>query len=743
MIGNAHLDPAWLWNPFDGTDAALATARSACDLLDEFPEFVFTCSGSWFHEQVERHDPRLFARVCQRVAEGRWNLVGGMVVQPDCNLPCGESFARQFQFGQGYLRERFGKAARAGYNVDSFGHTGWLPSVLRAAGLDAYVFMRPMPNEMQLPARLFRWRSPDGAEVTAFRIGGAYTCKASDLGEHIRASIDSVPAGCAHTMCFYGVGDHGGGPTRAQVKWIADNLEWNEGVRLQFSCPDTFFDAVRDLPPGVLPVVDGELQHHAIGCYSVERRIKVGMRRAENRLIQAETAMEAHAAQGTPEMRAMLDQAWNALLFNQFHDILGGTCLDGASRMAAAELTNAEGRAHEVLVGLTRRATAGRALPDTHQLFVFNPSSRPFHGLAVHEPFTEFRSWTTLRLLDENDAVIPIQDVEPASIVWGLRRIAFPLSVEPRGWRVLRVEEEPWSFDDPWRPDIDRLHKLAPIARQPGSPELTEAALALQAGGCVACVGGWRISLDLHDDPTDTWSHEAGSTFRDAVRNRFVPDAPARIVEDGPLRATWQVGGRLGQSAVWARVSVSAVEPFVTIRLVVNWADPASLLKLRFEAPAAIESRTDLVSGGPLDRPLDGAEYPIGGGLLARSDAGTFAAAAPEAFSGGADQSAFWFTLLRSPFVAHHAPTIVEGREDHPVTDLGRHEFDFVIDTGQAGQCWAADPVCRLAELADRMSFPLETFDLVGRTASSNHAGDPPPALQQPPNHANQNNSKE
>ena len=163
MIGNAHLDPVWLWRREDGVDAALATARSACDRLDEYREFIFTCSASWMHVEVERIDPTLFERIRRFVDAGRWQIVGGMVIQPDCNLPSAESFRKQLEHGQRYFRDRLGEAATVGYNVDSFGHTAYLPRFLQAAGIDAYAFMRPGPNEKRLPSSLFRWRSPDGA----------------------------------------------------------------------------------------------------------------------------------------------------------------------------------------------------------------------------------------------------------------------------------------------------------------------------------------------------------------------------------------------------------------------------------------------------------------------------------------------------------------------------------------------------------------------------------------------------
>jgi alpha-mannosidase len=145
LVGNAHLDPVWLWRRSDGVDTALATVRSACDRLDEYAELVFTASASWLYEQAETLDPALFDRVRAHVAAGRWAIVGGMVIQPDCNLPSAESFARQLAVGQAYCRRTFGRPTTVGYNVDSFGHTAYLPRFLREAGIDTYVFMRPGP----------------------------------------------------------------------------------------------------------------------------------------------------------------------------------------------------------------------------------------------------------------------------------------------------------------------------------------------------------------------------------------------------------------------------------------------------------------------------------------------------------------------------------------------------------------------------------------------------------------------
>ena len=146
MIGNGHLDPVWLWRWQEGFQAIKATFRSALDRMCESDDFLFTSSSAGTYEWVEQNDPRMFAEIKARVSEGRWQIVGGWWNQPDCNLPSGESFVRQGLYGQRWFQEHLGVMARVGYNVDSFGHHGMLPQILKKSGLDYYVHTRPEPQ---------------------------------------------------------------------------------------------------------------------------------------------------------------------------------------------------------------------------------------------------------------------------------------------------------------------------------------------------------------------------------------------------------------------------------------------------------------------------------------------------------------------------------------------------------------------------------------------------------------------
>ena len=225
MIGNAHIDPVWLWRWPAGVDEALATFRSAADRCDEYPQFVFTRGEAWLYRWVARLEPELSERVDALVRRGQWHVTGSMVVQPDANLPTTEGWRRQLRHGRRYFTERFGLAPTVAYNVDSFGHPASLPDLLAQEGCDAYVFHRPHPDRVALPAPAFRWRGSGGAEVLGFRIVPGYVTRTEDLGEQVRAALDAMDPALGHAMCFYGVGNHGGGPTRANIEWILEHAE--------------------------------------------------------------------------------------------------------------------------------------------------------------------------------------------------------------------------------------------------------------------------------------------------------------------------------------------------------------------------------------------------------------------------------------------------------------------------------------------------------------------------------------
>ena len=394
MIGQAHLDPVWLWRWTEGRAEALATSQSAVDRLAEYPDFHFTRGESQIYRWIEQENPALFAEIRDLIRQGRWHVVNGMVIQPDMNVPGGESFVRQVLLGKAYMRQHLGVEPRVAYCVDSFGHAGTLPQILAKCGFDAYVFMRPGPHEKELPSQAFWWQGPDGSRVLAFRIAASYGTRNMDHAEHIAKAVAAKPPQLDQTMCFFGVGNHGGGPTKQQIENIQAIARNRDDLEIRFSSTDAYFAAIAPAAD-TLPTVAEELQFHAVGCYSVNSALKRSHRQAECGLLLAERlASMAQAWVGQPAPAERLRALWHDLCFNQFHDTLGGSSTKEAEDeaimslgrviMGSREIADDAGRA---IAARVNTAGAGGTV------VLFNPSAEPVSEYVEYEPWTEWQLW--------------------------------------------------------------------------------------------------------------------------------------------------------------------------------------------------------------------------------------------------------------------------------------------------------------------------------------------------------------
>lgn len=656
MIGQAHLDPVWVWPWQDGMDEALATYRTACDLLDEYPEFVFSHGEAWTYKQVEAFDPALFGRICGHVESGRWEIVGGWWIQPDCNAPSGFGLERQIALGKEFFLDRFGFFPETAFNVDSFGHAASLPGYMRAAGQNSYIMMRPQEHEMELPARLFRWRGfEDGPEVVTFRIAYAYTWGDSIDPSQIEGSLSGLPDGIEHTMYFYGVGDHGGGPTARMIRWIIENENSIDGCRLVFSSPRRFFDAIHDRIES-LPVVTGELQHHAIGCYSVERGIKTRVRRAEHALRQAELVTKSE-----------LRDDWQRVCFNHFHDILGGTSIPSAYSQCYAQVDSAICHADETLHGELRKRLA--ELPDdaNQRIVMLNASDAPFAGYTEHEIWTQWQDWQpTWRVLDANDRPIPFQVLPPESYVGPVPRLLFKTQLDPGELSVVK---------------IDRSN--APTEALPEAPATNDAVSFKDgsgvslADGTLTFPGGVSIGtprVDLIEDKTDNWSHGIDRYSSDSVDSAHW-DPPA-LLHRGALMSSLLQFGVVGQSRLQAEWRVYEGEPLVDLRLRVHWTERWKILKLSLSLPRPVPHRLDGIPGASLRRANDGKERPLMDWTLVDLGESRLGVICPQVFALDSEPERLRFTLLRSAVMTHHDPRPAD--MPAPVfSDQGVHDFRF------------------------------------------------------------------
>lgn len=449
LIGNSHIDPVWLWQWHEGVSEVLATFKSALDRMRDFPDFKFTSACASYYEWIEKLDPDMFKEIRQRIDEDRWEIVGGWYLQPDCNIPDGESFARQSLVGQRYFKEKFGVTAKTGYNVDSFGHNANLPKILKLSGMDNYIFMRPSRDEQGREEILFLWESDDGSRVTAYRNPANYNI---DLGNHrdmltkVRELSDEQKI---EMMAFYGVGNHGGGPT---IQLIDAITKFDIGEKV-YATPSEYFEVMKDEK---LPVIKDELQHHARGCYSAESHIKAANRKCERYLLAAEKmCVMAKELTGWKYPDKKLKKAWKNLLFNQFHDILCGCIIKSARKDADYLFGEVMSIAEQAIVFAMQKIAwnidtlKGENLPSYKEKMRFWQHEKLGTPLVVFNP----HPWTVKRQLVINSIVgrmtdsdgneIPIQKIrgEQMNTVADKFATVFMADVPPMGYAVYRMFE--------------------------------------------------------------------------------------------------------------------------------------------------------------------------------------------------------------------------------------------------------------------------------------------------------------
>ena len=679
MIGNAHLDPVWFWRWPAGVAEVLLTCRAAADLLEEYPQFIFTRSDVWVYEQIAALDPTLFARIKRLAAEGRWDVAGGWYVQPDCNLPTGESFRRHMDLGRDHHQRHFGACPTVGYNVDSFGHAATLPSLLREYGYDSYVFMRPGPHEKELPGNLFRWRSPDGSEVIAWRIFERYNVDTPEMmSDYITRLVSECRTeGVEHVMCFYGVGNHGGGPTRRMIEWIVANASAIPGCELRFSSPQRFFEEVRP-HAGALPVVEDELQMHAIGCYSVEREVKAQVRRAEHLALVAERTVSRFPDDAPDHADTLVHRAWRRILFNQFHDIFDGTSVPDAYVDARDQLGESASSLNELVHSTLYRALLRSAPDGLHRLMVYNPSRVDFAGHIAHEPWLDWRLFSG-ELTGPDDEPVPYQVVQQPSVSGSKRMILWKAVVpatELVSYRLRHSAKPAAHGNDDIRIDGRRVeNRHWRVEADAGSPVLS----LRPAGDGRHPLMPLTVGIDFIDDPSDTWSHDI-TGFSRVAREQCRLSRTA-VLEDGPIRAVLRGDGVCGRSDIAVWVTLYSDSPVAEIGVSVTWAERLTLAKLVFGFGGKVTSRIDGVPAGRLERRQNGYEYPVVDSTIVAGEGGRRCAiVGPDAFGIDGTGNSVRYTLLRSPAYAWQGKNGgVKAEEPHRWTDRGEHRFRFFV----------------------------------------------------------------
>ncbi|CAM3351515.1 Alpha-mannosidase [Deinococcus saxicola] len=680
MIGNGHIDPVWLWNWQEGFQEIKATYRSALDRLAEDPDFIFTCSSAAHLAWIEENEPEMFEEIRTQVTGGRWVLVGGWWVQPDCHLPGGEGFVRQGLYGQRFLHSRFGKTARVGYNPDSFGHAATLPQILLKSGLPYYTFMRPGPHEQTLPSRLFWWQGADGSRVLTFRIPFEYCTWGKDLETHIRRCASEVTGGLGDLMCFYGVGNHGGGPTRENLESIHRLQGDGDLPELVFSSPDQYFETVDPSQAAVWPA---ELVHHAIGCYAAHSGVKRLNRQAELALIRAEKfAALAHARVGLPYPQTELEHAWKRVLFNQFHDILAGTSLESAYVDAAHDYGEALSIAQHVTNAAVQRLSWRVHIPlqeGARVYVVWNPHPWPVRVAVEHEVGGVKDGFT---MTDEGGAAILAQFTRSqATVSTWRRRLAWVAELPAFGHRTFTVLPGDEAAAPAAQVSVSDRHLENDVFRLEIDPQSGGIARLLdQRTGAEVFSAPAAVGVVLRDE-SDTWSH--GLVRYDDVIGTF-GQARVGVLEHGPVRSAIRTTSTYGKSTLTQDFFVYQDPTLpIEVRVRLDWHEAHKLLRLRFPANVTFRQATYEAPYGTVSRPGNGEEYPGGrwvdlsGADKVSGELRGLALINDAKSSYSVSLADLYLTVLRSPIYAHHDPYVPTSGGDYRFMDQGEQTFTY------------------------------------------------------------------
>ena len=706
MIGNSHIDPVWFWDWDEGLQEVKATFASALDRLREFPEAKFTSTSSAFFEWIEAVAPDMFEEIRERVKEGRWELTGGWFLEPDCILPCGEAFVRQGLFGQRYFQEKFGVTCRTGSNVDSFGHNPMLPQILNKSGMKEYVFMRP-----RLDTPVFVWESEDGSRVNAISLPSEYTTwfyeptkEAVEMAE--KAARDAELSSMA---CCYGVGNHGGGPTVENIRAILRLREEKPELSLPFGTYREFFDSLTEEEKKNLPVRREFFDGVNTGCYSMDSGLKRTNRRTERRLLAADQmACMAAFFTGQPVnegREAVLRQLWKTLLFNQFHDTLGGTTIKPARDEAIAQMSGAGAEAKKLWTASMQEMmgtldTRGEGFP----LILFNPSGRDYDGPVAAELNWFCKDGLILR--DPDGKEIPYQRVHTLAKVrnyniGGRRGIVFSAHESALGFAVYRtfIGESPLCCD----------------SRESGGAKLEAAVMeneylrvSLNKDGALFSLYDKRngfealsgpVTFPVWTDERDSWGGNQGRPFE--PRNESLLPEALELVEKGELRQVVRATFRLGASVLQQDFILCRGADSVEVVNRLFWDREWQMLKM--DLPLSVR-------GGKVYREAayqsvctpvkDGQEYSMHRFVDVTGESGAGLCIANDGkYAFSVEGNRLCFPIARSAIYAQgNGVNWYNPIEGYEYTDMGKQEFTFLLSPH--GAAFSNAERYRLADLA-------------------------------------------
>ncbi|OGV39216.1 MAG: hypothetical protein A2020_11285 [Lentisphaerae bacterium GWF2_45_14] len=610
IISQAHLDLAWLWNWRQSIAEALNNLNTITRLMNEYKNMTFSYSNAFLYQWIKKTSPMLFKEIQRLVQEGRWEIVGGWLVESDCNLPSGESLIRQALYGKSFFMDNFNVDVKVGYCPDAFGHCDAIPKILKSTGFDYYVFSKPrLGNDFP---HLFKWRSADGSEIITWRIHGGYatgpdTNSAALENEIQYAAANNFTDGCNHTAFFLGLGDHGGGPSEEQIQKIIELSENREGALTKFSTLTELFETLRKEQNSFknLKVIEGEIHHHNIGCYSAHGGIKKANRKTEFELQTAESISTLSVLLGySGSQDERLKEMWEDLLFNHFHDIIAGTCIpecyQDADEMLASTRLAAKKITAQSLFSISQNINTSNI--KNNAVFAFNPLPWAREEIIAIDMFTAIDGSMGSKIASaidpETGTKIPIQFANADSPYgpwlkeW--KKLLLKTSLPAFGYRVLELSA---AFPDSIKQNFDMTYTASDNVL--GINELYD------SSGNIFTADA--IKLIVCKDDSDTFGHGHISFMKEPEN---VPLAQSYSLENGPLRKRLRLAGTYGNSALNLDIITYSGLDFFDLVIYGNWQENNKVLKLELPFNLKEVEASFQMPFGAVSRKTDGNEVP-------------------------------------------------------------------------------------------------------------------------------------
>lgn len=699
MVCNAHLDPVWLWQRPEGIAEAISTFRVAADFCEEFEGFVFNHNESVLYEWVEENEPELFERIKTLVNQGKWRIMGGWYLQPDCVMPSGESLIRQIETGLNYFKEKFGVRPYAAINFDPFGHSRGLVQILKKCGYEAYVFMRPSEVECDND---FIWKGFDSSEIIAHKLMCGYNSHKGAIIEKVERMLEREYGNGINTM-FWGIGDHGGGPSREDLKKLKEYMEKNPEKGLIHSWCENYFSRIDRTK---LKSFDKSLNYTMVGCYTSMVRIKQKHRRLENELAVCEKML---ALSGTEYDKSELEKAEKALLFCEFHDILPGSAIRGAEEDSLRLLSYGCEVADKYKSKAFFRLCAGQKKANDGEIpvLVFNPHPYKIKQNIEVEFQLEDQNWTEnevtiVTVYDKNGNNLPSQNEKEASSLnldWR-KRICFTAELEPmcinRFDCKLHIEKMP-------KREIEKCEETE--THYVFDNGIMQVEISKETGLIDRyCVNGKEqlkpssAKITVSKDNEDPWGMTVSSfnerigEFRllsDKEANRFngFPDAEyknVRVIENGEACLRIQAVFSHENSFATVTYSIEKSSAFVDIKIKMLSNDSNRFYKLSFDTNFKSPKFMGQTAFGTEQLRTGGEEavYQKWCGLFEGES--VFAVLNKGTYGGSVSNTNLNISLLRTPVYSAHpigGRPIVDDDRNHDRIDLGEREFEFRLTT--------------------------------------------------------------